>query len=89
MAEIYAKVSVKGEIVVLIDRGKSEGVREKFMDEVLGWALNEKSMKDAATFVAELLDIPRRQVYQRAIEMTRSQSAKDIVDHDEGTGSKC
>ena len=89
LVEAYDKASVKGEIVVLIDRGKSESVHEKFMDEVLGWALNEKSMKDAATFVAELLDIPRRQVYQRAIEMTRSQSAKDIVDHDEGTGSKC
>jgi len=93
LAEIYAKVSVKGEIVVLIDRGKSEGVREKFMDEVLGWALNEKSVKDAATFVAEMLDIPRRQVYQRAIEFTKVRAANDVmggdVVKDEGTGSGC
>jgi len=60
---------------------------------VLGWALNEKSVKDAATFVAEMLDIPRRQVYQRAIEFTKVRAANDVmggdVVKDEVTGSGC
>ncbi len=67
--------TIKGEIVVLIARGKPTRVREIDMDDALVSALGTMSTKDAASFVAETLGVPRRRVYQRALDLARDMSA--------------
>ncbi|WP_299683975.1 16S rRNA (cytidine(1402)-2'-O)-methyltransferase [uncultured Tateyamaria sp.] len=66
---------VKGEIVVLIARGERGSVREIDIDSALKAALGTMSTKDAASFVADSLDVPRRRVYQRALELVRDRPA--------------
>ena len=63
--------SVKGEVVVLIARGDRPGVREIDIDHALVSALGTMTTKDAASFVADTLDVPRRRVYQRALKLAR------------------
>lgn len=73
LAAHYAKQTAKGEIVVLIDRAGTGVVNDLDMDDALRSALAEMSVKDAAAFVAETLDVPRRKIYQRALELARVQ----------------
>jgi len=71
LADHYAATSVKGEIVVLIGRGQSKAVNEKDIESALELALRDMSVKDAAAFVAETFDVPKRQVYQQALSIAR------------------
>lgn len=73
LAAYYAKQTVKGEIVVLINRASAGAVNELDMDHALRSALKEMSIKDAAAFVAETLALPRRKIYQRALELAKEQ----------------
>ncbi|MEL7126176.1 MAG: 16S rRNA (cytidine(1402)-2'-O)-methyltransferase [Pseudomonadota bacterium] len=66
---------IKGEIVVLIARGVRVDVREIDIDDALVSALGTMTTKDAASFVADSLDVPRRRVYQRALDLARARSA--------------
>ncbi len=59
----------KGEIVVVIDRGhKVAGADQR--DAMLKEALDTMSVKDAARHVAEVLNLPRRDVYQAALALS-------------------
>ena len=69
LADAYAMRAVKGEIVVLIDRAAPAIVGENAIEAALVGALVTLSVKDAAAEVAEKLGLPRRDVYQRALEM--------------------
>lgn len=60
----------KGEVVVLIDRAGDEAAGEEEIDMALRKAMETMRIKDAATAVAGALGLPRRQVYQRALELT-------------------
>lgn len=71
LTEHYASTNVKGEIVVLVGRADRGEVREIDIESALKSALKDMSVKDAAAFVAETLDVPKRQVYQRALSMAR------------------
>ena len=71
LANLYASAAPKGEIVVLIDRAAATDVNEKDIDQAIQSALNDMSVKDAASFVADALDQPRRRIYQRALELAR------------------
>lgn len=76
LAEIsdhFAEGSVRGEIVVLIDRADAPAADPGALDEALREALSRLRVKDAATEVAEQLNLPRRQVYQRALELGREE----------------
>lgn len=59
----------RGEIVVVIDRAHSESVREDDLDMHLKEALVDGSVRDAADKVAAALNLPRRDVYQRALKL--------------------
>lgn len=61
---------VKGEVVVLVDRG-SEAVGDATMETALARAMETMSLKDAAATVAEAYGLPRRKVYQAALEMEK------------------
>lgn len=70
LAEAAAARELKGEIVVLVDRGSAE-VTEETMEEALRRAMAGMSLKDAAATVAEAYGLPRRKVYQAALEMEK------------------
>ena len=69
LADGYADQKVKGEIVVLIDRNRSEKITESDLETDLTKALAVHSMRDAVDVVAKAHNIPRRQVYQIALTL--------------------
>ena len=70
--ELEAK-PVKGEVVVLVGRGVSEGLSETELEDVLREAMKTMRVKDAATMVAGAHGLPRRQVYQLALGLDREE----------------
>ncbi len=60
--------TVKGEIVLLVDRPGDTATGEG-MDEALNEALKTMRTRDAADHVASKLGLPRRQVYQAALAL--------------------
>ncbi|MDB6453855.1 16S rRNA (cytidine(1402)-2'-O)-methyltransferase [Falsirhodobacter sp. 20TX0035] len=69
LAEAYADASVKGEIVVLIDRALPQAATEADVETALRAALEHASVKDAAAEVAARLNLPKRDVYQLALKL--------------------
>lgn len=69
LAADFAARSVKGEIVVVIDRAGERVVRPEEVETMLREALQCQSIRDAAASVAEALGLPRRQVYQMALKL--------------------
>ncbi|MGJ8628022.1 MAG: 16S rRNA (cytidine(1402)-2'-O)-methyltransferase [Sulfitobacter sp.] len=69
LATNFAGKSPKGEVVVLIDRGHLEAVKEDDLMSDLSRALNDMSMRDAVDLVAQAHNLPRRQVYQAALAL--------------------
>ncbi len=68
---VFSVRSVKGEIVVLVDRAHRETVSDQTMEDALRDALKTMRIKDAATLVSEALGIKRRKVYQAALAMEK------------------
>jgi 16S rRNA (cytidine1402-2'-O)-methyltransferase len=69
LAETYQAQTPKGEVVVLIDRSRSESVNHLDLETDLQRALTEMSMRDAVDLVAQAHGLPRRQVYQAALAL--------------------
>ena len=63
----YDGRTVKGEIVVLLDRARAVTTSSANVEDALREALVNMSVKDAAAMVAEALGLPRRRVYQIAL----------------------
>ena len=63
--------TLKGEIVVLIDRASPPNIKPKTIEESLRQALKSHSVRDASDLVANALGVPRRQVYQLALKIGR------------------
>ncbi|QUS34827.1 16S rRNA (cytidine(1402)-2'-O)-methyltransferase [Falsirhodobacter algicola] len=70
LAAAYADQTVKGEIVVLIDRAAPQAATEADVEAALRTALQSASVKDAAADVAARLNLPKRDVYQMALRLT-------------------
>lgn len=77
LGDICATRSLKGEIVVLIERKSSENVRESDVELMLAEALKAKSVRDAADIVAARTGLARRQVYQMALKLEQKRSRKN------------
>lgn len=60
---------VRGEVVVVVDRGNPREAGEEEVRARLGEAMATMRMKDAATAVAGALGLPRQRVYQIALGM--------------------
>ncbi|WP_187428948.1 Ribosomal RNA small subunit methyltransferase I [Roseobacter fucihabitans] len=71
LAEQYAQQSVKGEVVVLVDRGRSDSVSQDSLKSDLTQALASTTMRDAVDLVSKAHNLPRRQVYQLALELAK------------------
>ena len=69
LSDDFQSRAVKGEVVVLIDRLGKVAAGEKDIEAALKDALQNHSVKDAATVVAGALSVPRREVYQMALEL--------------------
>lgn len=66
--------SLKGEIVVLVDRADdavSENASIERLEEELEKAMAGMSLKDAVAAVSATLNLPRRQVYQAALDLSK------------------
>ncbi len=63
----------RGEIVIVVGPPLEVEVTEDALDAALEEALERLSVKDAAAEVAEALDLPRRRVYARALDLSEEQ----------------
>ena len=61
--------TVKGEVVLLVDRGSSEIVNDSDIEEALQRALETHSVRDAADLVSQMYKLPRRPIYQKALKL--------------------
>jgi 16S rRNA (cytidine1402-2'-O)-methyltransferase len=78
LAELVAAFEgrdVKGEIVLLIDRGAAVQADAATVEAALDRALESMTVKDAAAAIADAYGMPRRDVYQLAL--SRGRSGKD------------
>jgi 16S rRNA (cytidine1402-2'-O)-methyltransferase len=71
LAAHYAAHEARGEICVVIGPAEAGEETAQSLDEVLRAALAGMSVKDAAAAVATALGLPKKQVYQRALELGR------------------
>lgn len=74
IAQSLDQAPMKGEIVVLIDRLRGGQASAEDLEGALREALGRSSVKDAASEVAKVLGLPRRDVYQAALAMGREES---------------
>jgi 16S rRNA (cytidine1402-2'-O)-methyltransferase len=83
--EALADMPRKGEIVVLIDRGTG-AVTDADLETALRAAWKRQSVKDAAHQVAEALNLPRREVYQAALALAKTNERRAVLSC--GSGSR-
>lgn len=71
LAAALADANIRGEVVLVVDRGHLPIVKEIDLEADLKEALRSHSVKDAADMVAKLHDVPRRRLYQMALAMRK------------------
>ena len=69
LALVCGERSLKGEIVVLIDRAGLINISESDLEVAVMNALETMTVRDAADAVSTELGMPRRQVYQLALKL--------------------
>ena len=69
LSEQLSERSLKGEVVVLVDRAAPSETQEVDVKAALTHAMQTMRIKDAATTVAGATGLPRRTVYQIALEL--------------------
>ena len=69
LSDAYEGQSVKGEVVLLVDRSHSQTVNESDVEEALIKALRTHSVRDAADLVSQMYELPRRPIYQKALKL--------------------
>ncbi len=65
----YQGASVKGEVVLLVERAHSQTVNDSDVEEALRRALETHSVRDAADLVSQMYSLPRRPIYQMALKL--------------------
>ncbi len=69
----YEGQSVKGEIVVVVDRARGSAFGPEDIEAALRDRLARMRVKDAAQEVSALMNLPRRDVYQMALRLTQEE----------------
>ncbi len=64
--------TIKGEIVLLVDRPSKVSTEDIDLDAELDRALETLSVKDAAAQIAAQFGLKKREVYQRALERSNA-----------------
>ena len=79
--DIAARSSLKGEVTLLVaGRGEDEAADPAVLDAEIAAALEVSSVRDVAAELAAEHKLPRRQVYLRALEIARGETAGDTKD---------
>lgn len=68
----FKKNAPRGEITLLLGPPSPEDTGVQDLDHALKEALRTHSVKDAATLVAGMVNLPKRTVYSRALELSRT-----------------
>lgn len=71
VARDIAERELKGEIVILVDRGRKEVDDDGTLEVELRRALEHHSLREAVDMIAAARGVPRRRVYQLALELER------------------
>jgi len=74
LAQNLAASPVKGEIVLVVDRARSQKISEIDIESDLIAALDQMSVKDAADMVSSVHGIKRRAVYQMALKLGKDKT---------------
>ena len=70
LATLVGERPLKGEIVLVVDRHRAVAAdAEQELEAALLQAMQEMSVKDAVAHVTQALGLPRRQVYQAALDL--------------------
>jgi 16S rRNA (cytidine1402-2'-O)-methyltransferase len=69
--------TLKGEIVMVVDRASEVEVDDTMIEAALVEALESMRVKDAANFVAAQLGVPKRNVYQMALQVSKKDGSGD------------
>jgi len=72
LAEVLEDIegaTLKGEVVLVVGRGVARAASPDDLDAALREALGRLRVKDASAEVADMLGLPRRDVYQRALTL--------------------
>lgn len=69
LADLFATRDVKGEIVVVVDRGSVVETRTDDLAVALKTALQTQSVKEASNAIAERYGLSKRDVYQMALKL--------------------
>ncbi|MBK0327112.1 16S rRNA (cytidine(1402)-2'-O)-methyltransferase [Rhodobacteraceae bacterium F11138] len=72
LAETLARDRVRGEIVLVVDRARSEVVKDSDIEADLKAALVDNSVRDAADMVSGVHGISRRKAYQLALKLAKA-----------------
>ncbi|PLS23156.1 16S rRNA (cytidine(1402)-2'-O)-methyltransferase [Neptunicoccus cionae] len=67
--EVSSRESVKGEVVIVLGPPLEKEVVQDDVDTAIKAALTHLRVKDAASEVAETFGLPRKEIYQRALEL--------------------
>ena len=67
--EIFADRDVKGEVVVVVDRGAARAVKSEDVEQAICEALQSMSVKEASSLVAEKFGLSKRETYQMALKL--------------------
>jgi 16S rRNA (cytidine1402-2'-O)-methyltransferase len=77
LAQAYADTEPRGEIVLIIAPPQApEPISATDSDAMLREALTRVSLKDAVAEVADATGLPRRELYQRALALTKNAEAE-------------
>lgn len=69
LAKATAGRELKGEIVLILDRGQAEKQSEADVESALRQEMQDHSLKEAVALVSARMDLPRREVYQLALSL--------------------
>lgn len=72
LSETLQDRTLKGEIVLVLGHVAAK-MGEETLDEALKKAMKDMSKKDAVAFVTEALGLPRRKVYQAALDLEKDE----------------
>lgn len=75
LADATALAEPRGEVVLVVDRGRSGKVSDSDLEMNLRTALETHSVRDAADLVARMYDRPRRPIYQLALKLQKEGGA--------------
>ena len=73
LVERTGSLTLKGEVVVLIDRAASGSVNQEDIVSALRRALQSMSVRDASETVAQAYGLPKRKIYQMALEFDKEE----------------